>query len=235
MTLNRPAHPLDSEAIDTSNNGLGHVLNDILHMDLPATVPPTGPRTTMRPVADDYQHMQKGVPTHGYDNDIPTADWQPDQEYACARDVVPPIPAPKPIPAVDVRVISTGPLYTQIRRVFGASELYSSTAALNTVDRTTIRQILPYDPLRYRADIRVTGNYIGSSVQAYYFAVSAFKDFPDGEWTIVDLSTPLRDIFSTNEMWAALFPLLAYDSTKLNSVSMSLVIQSYNDSEGNQA
>lgn len=226
----RPVHPMEAAS---TVQGLETYLPDGV-MVMKATVQPD---TTMRPHATDYQEPYQSTTPHGYDNDTPTKEWQPDADRVAPKEQQAPVPKAEPFPAVDVRIMPHGLVRTSFRTVIGTQEVYPvGPQYLGVVYVPTIRQLLSRDLNRQRAVIRpmssvIPGVGLVTNTQPIYaFAISADKYFSDymlmGAATSANLDGITFEVDGTDEMWCAIVPLLSYDFTKYNTYSLGVMYES---------
>jgi hypothetical protein len=217
---NRPIHPRESGVPDSEWE------TDLAQVMYPATVVPDS--TVMRPFADDYQPPGQGVQSFGYDNDVPTDNWEPDQDYNSQRTKQEPVPIGALFPAIDVRVMPHGLVRTTFRTVIGNQEpfVFSGAGARGVPYMPSVRQILSRDLNRQRAIIRATSipNSLGVQSMLYGFALSAdpnFNDFMPIGYTLppAAASPEIVEIEGTDEVWCAIMLWASsYDPTKYNSL-----------------
>jgi len=213
---NRPIHPTETAVPEA------HWENDLAHVMYPATVVPD--TETMRPLAADYQPPGQSTTVFGYDNDVPTKNWQPDSDYDSQRDKEPPVPIAALFPAIDVRLMPDGLVRTTFRTVIPANTVYSGIVGYP--DLAVVRQLcsrnLNRKSMILKSCIAFTVGTLATT-NAFVMAISADKYFADYMTVGFSGDTPNVELHGTDEMWATVIPMIPYDPTKINQWSLAII------------
>jgi hypothetical protein len=186
-----------------------------------------------RPLADTYGVPGRGVEGHGADSDVKTVEYEPNQHGDAQfndsdadtwADIVPPHPlfvtvVPNPLKSVTKKSVT--------RTVVDGTVAYTGAPFVG-VDPANVAQI-SRDESRVKLTLVVGGNFsvaTGNQSLKYAFAVSHETAFPFTNFILIDpVVGAYYEFYGTEPLYIGVWPLLAQDPTKQNSVVLNAVIE----------